>query len=139
MNQTSNRGKTSRSNARGFTIIEMLAVILIIAALMAAAMPGFISAMAEGQHKECRANMKAIANAQREYKLKDAGVVGHIPTYASTLAILQTKVPVNVQCPTTGTYTLSSTDSFANNVTVHCSVAGHDAAYYSEPAGFSLS
>src|SRR5207247_1869394 len=107
MKQTVNCGKKSRSYAAGFSIIEMIAVLLIMLALMAVVMPTFISAMGEGQHKECRANMRAIANAQTEYKLKN--YPNH--TYASTLATLQTKVPVYLMCPTTGTYSFSSNDS----------------------------
>src|ERR1051326_4560775 len=122
-----------RKRINGFTVIECLAVALIMLALMAAIMPAFLSAMTDSQRSKCRKNMIVIANAEREYKLKN------YPThnYADTIAHLQNMVSLNVICPTTGTYSLSSSDSFVSNFTVSCSVAEHNAGYGSEPAGYT--
>src|ERR1051325_6868726 len=129
--------KSSRKPISGFTIIECLAVSLIILAMMALVIPLFLNAMSDSKRSQCRKNMIAIANAEREYKLKMAGsaTIGQTPTYASSIATLQTKVSLNVTCPTTGTYQLSSTDSFVNNFTVSCTLPEHNAGYGSQPSG----
>src|SRR5258708_5397239 len=113
----------------------MLAVALIMLALMAAVMPSFFSAIADSKRKECRMNMRAIANAEREYMIKDSGIRGHQRTYAADMTTLKTKVSVNLNCPGSGTYSIAvnGNPTDANyGFTVSCSDATHNAGYGSE-------
>src|SRR2546425_1023914 len=118
--------KCCKQDNHGYTVIELLVVLLIVVILMALAVPVFYSSMQDSQKRECRTNMRAIANAQREYKLKD--YPNH--AFAGSLATLKTKVRVDVACPTGGTYTTDTTSM------VHCSVGNHDAGYAGQPAGY---
>jgi len=47
----------------GFTLVEVLVVVLILAILMTMAVPLFISTVSDSQKKVCRANLQTIANA----------------------------------------------------------------------------
>lgn len=63
MNETSElRGK------RGFTLIEMMIVVAIIAILVGLLVPNFIRARAQAQTAACEANLKEIATAVELYQ-----------------------------------------------------------------------
>jgi prepilin-type N-terminal cleavage/methylation domain-containing protein len=83
----------------GFTMIEILMVLVLLAVGMAMSMGLFISAMKDARVKQCRANMQAIANCEEEYKYKSAG-----HTYTTVLANLTGNFPVVPKCPNGGTY-----------------------------------
>lgn len=105
------------SRARsGFTVIEMLATMLIVGVLMALAVSAYQSARDNAQKMDCKANMRAIANMNEQYKYKSA-----THTYTTTLSDLSTLGPVPV-CPGTGTYTATSTGP--SQLTINCSVHG---------------
>jgi type IV pilus assembly protein PilA len=56
--------------SRGFTLVELLVVVLILAILMAVALPLYLSAIANSEKRTARANMQTIANAEQSYKLQ---------------------------------------------------------------------
>ena len=55
---------------QAFTLIELLVVVLILAILMAIAMPLYIGAIKDSERKTCRANMQTIATAVVAAKVK---------------------------------------------------------------------
>lgn len=55
--------KGSRPFLQGFTLMELLVVVLILAILMAVALPLYLRAAEDSARKVCRANMQTIANA----------------------------------------------------------------------------
>jgi type IV pilus assembly protein PilA len=55
----------------GFTLVELLVVVLILAILMAVALPLYLSAIANSTKRTARANMQTIANAEQSFKLQD--------------------------------------------------------------------
>jgi type IV pilus assembly protein PilA len=55
---------------RGFTLVELLVVVLILAILMAVALPLYLGAIASSEKGAARANMQTIANANQSYKLR---------------------------------------------------------------------
>lgn len=57
----------------GFTLVELLIVIAIIAILAAILVPNFLHARAESQTAACEGNLKAIATALEEYATDHAG------------------------------------------------------------------
>jgi type II secretion system protein G len=56
------------SDERGFTLIEMMIVVAIIAILVAILVPNFMRARAQAQTAACEANLKEIATALEEYQ-----------------------------------------------------------------------
>jgi prepilin-type N-terminal cleavage/methylation domain-containing protein len=78
---------------KGFTLIELMIVIAIIAILAAILIPNFIHARAESQTAACEGNEKQIATAMEEYAVDNQGI------YTTTLPALYLAVtpkdPVN--------------------------------------------
>ena len=57
----------SRASKSGFTLIELMIVIAIIAILAAVLVPNFIRARAQGQLTACKSNLRTIATAVEMY------------------------------------------------------------------------
>lgn len=120
----------------GFTLIELMIVIAIIAILAAILVPNFLKARAQGQLTACKSNCKNIATALEMYA-SDNG--GRYPTTASLDAKLTTGNYLKLipTCPAAGSNTYSQTykvtqtpDAFSYN----CSGNNHGKAY----TGFNL-
>jgi type IV pilus assembly protein PilA len=58
-------------HSKGFTLVELLVVVLILAILMAVALPLYLSAIANSTKRTARANMQTIANAEQSYRLEN--------------------------------------------------------------------
>jgi prepilin-type N-terminal cleavage/methylation domain-containing protein len=108
------------SHDKGFTFIETLVVLVILAIGMAVAIPMFVTAISDGKVKQCRTNMQAIANSEEEYKIKAA-----THTYTTVLANLGGSLPVVPICPNGGTYTVTISDGTARAQTGQTVPAGH--------------
>src|SRR5438128_894984 len=108
-----------RNIKAGFSLMELLCVLLIIGILAAISSPLYLSAMADSERKACRTNMQAIANAEDEYKVKGAS-----HAYTTTLSNLTSVMPGIPHCPDGGTYSIEI-DSTTGGLTVRCSWAAH--------------
>ena len=111
---------------RGFTLVELLVVVLILAILMSLALPLYLSAVANSQRRTCRANMQTIANAVQASRVK-----GLAPDYSTFISggVNSTTLPDLPQiplCPSGGNYTLANgTTGDAKSFKVLCSVTDH--------------
>jgi prepilin-type N-terminal cleavage/methylation domain-containing protein len=65
---------------KGFTLIELMIVIAIIAILAAILIPNFLHARAESQTAACEGNEKQIATALEEYAVDNAGTYPPVGT-----------------------------------------------------------
>lgn len=107
---------------KGFTLVELLVVVLVLSILMAVAMPLYLNAVDNSKKRVCRANMQSIANAMVAARNKTraadftALISGGITV--TNLPDLST-VPI---CPNGGAYTLATGSSTtATTFQVKCS------------------
>lgn len=118
------------SSRKGFTLIELMIVIAIIAILAAILVPNFIRARAQGQVTSCKSNLKNIGTACEMYATDNGG------RYPKTLDDL--KKEANGQqpymkslpkCPSAGTMTYAySYHANPDVYTMYCSGSNHTAA-----------
>lgn len=105
--------------SRGFTFVELLVVVLIIAILMTVALPMYLSATASSQRNACRANLQLIANAEWSYKIKNSSHAYVAVTTAQSLTGQGlTDLQSDPKCPLGGKYSviLSGTTNDSRSV-----------------------
>ena len=59
--------KTTKSNNKGFTLVELMIVVAIIGILAAIAIPNFLKYQAKAKQSEAKVNLKGIYTAQLSY------------------------------------------------------------------------
>lgn len=99
-------------NNKGFTIIELITVMIVISILAAILVPGLINNIGKQHKKECKTNQKAIVLELKSERIKnpEAEMEDVLP------AILER---TNIKCTGGGTYTAQDKD------TVACSLLEH--------------
>lgn len=90
----------ARRADRGFTLVEIMIVVLIMGVLLNIAAPGFIHARDAGQSKSCVANLHNINMAKEQWALQTAAAPTQVPTWNDLQPYIHSSlIPV---CPTTG-------------------------------------
>jgi prepilin-type N-terminal cleavage/methylation domain-containing protein len=123
----------SKINRRsgGFTLIELMIVIAIIAILAAILVPNFIRARAQGQLTACKSNLKNIGTALEMYSTDWSG---KYPT--ATTLLTPNYLKTIPECPAAAsvTYTASfgtagtmNTQSYQDYYYVECTGGNHEA------------
>ena len=94
--------------AAGFTLVEIMIVVLIIGILLAIAIPNFVSARESARAKACVGNLKQIDSASQQYamdnKLSSTAVVGSGGNSAVSLLQSSGYLRSVPSCPESGTY-----------------------------------
>ncbi len=114
-----------RKRSGGFTLIELMIVIAIIAILAAILVPNFIRARAQGQYTACKSNLKNVATALEMYSTDAAG---RYPAALITLTNGERYLRSLPTCPSRGTDTYKDVYEAASNpdkYTVYCSGTNH--------------
>jgi prepilin-type N-terminal cleavage/methylation domain-containing protein len=115
--------KMFRKN-EGFTLVELMVVVLIIGILVAIAIPIFNAAKANAMQKSCYANMRTIAGAWQSYLAGDPAAPP--AALAGVQAALEPAfVKVWPKCPANDfTYLAAPSTLVGTNLTVGCTYAG---------------
>src|SRR5260370_10519395 len=94
-----------RGSRKGFTLVEIMIVVLIIGILLAVAVPNFIKARETSRAKACVANLKQIESAKEQWCMDTKAATNATPTdtdlYGSTAYI-----PTTPSCPSGGAYAI---------------------------------
>ena len=91
-------------NARkGFTLVEIMIVVLIIGILLAIAIPNFVRARNTSRAKSCQANLKQIDSATEQYLMNN-----NTTTYPALTALNPDYIKSAPVCPAGGAYTIGS-------------------------------
>ena len=95
--------KMIRNKKKGFTLVEIMIVVLIIGILMAIAVPNFIQARNSSRKNSCIANLKQIDSGKEQYAMEAKLDTGATVTQAN---LSPTYIKSWPTCPGGGAYTI---------------------------------
>ena len=102
--------KSLKKVQKGFTLIEIMIVVLIIGILLAIAVPNFVKARDSSRAKSCVANLKQIQAAKEQWamdnKKNGTDTPGTTDIYGASAY-----VKAEPSCPSGGTYTFGTVAS----------------------------
>src|SRR5712691_221197 len=99
----------ARWGRKGFTLVEIMIVVLIIGILLAIAVPNFIKARETSRTKSCIANLKQIDAAKEQWAMDNKKTSADTPLVADLVGTGATNYIKNTPtCPSNGTYTANA-------------------------------
>ena len=111
--------ETSRRRKAGFTLVEIMFVVLIIGLLAAIAIPNFVKARTNSQRSACIANLRQIEGAKHEWALETKKGSTDLPVQTDLYGT-DKYIREEPTCPGSGTYTINIVITKPT-----CSLTGH--------------
>lgn len=95
-----------RTDAKGFTLTEIMIVLLIIGMIAAIAVPSFVQSRQNARRNVCINNLRLISAAKEQAALENGYSESFVPTEAQILPYIKgSTMPL---CPGNGVYTLNA-------------------------------
>ena len=101
------KSKLARNGRRGFTLVEIMIVVLIIGILLSIAVPNFIRARESSRAKSCIANLKVIEGAKEQWAMDRKASPTDTPA-DTDLYGTDKYIKATAFCPSNGTYTIGA-------------------------------
>lgn len=101
-----------KNSKTGFTLVEIMIVVLIIGILLAIAIPNFVAARESSRAKACIGNLKQIDSATQQWCMdqkKSTTNYGTGPVLATDLVGASAYIRATPVCPSSGAYTVAAT------------------------------
>jgi len=105
-----------KRNRKGFTLVEIMIVVAIIALLAAIAVPSFINARAKSMQASCFNNMRLLDGAMQQFALDNSNTVA---TTMAQLVGTNGYIKDTPVCKGGGTYTLPTDLASKTACSVH--------------------
>lgn len=96
--------KTNKRN-KGFTLVEIMIVVLIIGILLAIAVPNFVRARETSRARTCVANLKQVDSGKEQYAMENRLAAGAAVAWANLVPNYLKRQPA---CPSGGVYTIGN-------------------------------
>ena len=96
-----------RRDERGFTLIEIMIVVLIIGILLAIAVPNFVKARETSRAKACVSNLKQIDSAKEQWAMDTKAGDGDVGPLMTAIAGTGLYIKAEPECPSGGIYTIA--------------------------------
>ena len=98
--------RSAHGRLSGFTLVEILIVVMIVTVLLAIAVPNFIKACAISHAHSCIANLKQIEEAKGQWAMDHPAVAAGIEPAETEMYGSNGYLRTTPRCPSGGTYTI---------------------------------
>ncbi|HET6452760.1 MAG TPA: prepilin-type N-terminal cleavage/methylation domain-containing protein [Armatimonadota bacterium] len=95
-----------KKDERGFTLIEIMIVVLIIGILLAIAVPNFVKARETSRAKACVSNLKQIDSAKEQWAMDTKAGDTDPGPLMTAIAGSGLYIKAEPECPSGGVYTI---------------------------------